>query len=153
MAQPPKVFQKLVEGSISGTSTFAIQNSKLLFPAIRILVPGGVVVDSVQVKSALQYKLQHTSYIAEVTVHHGWNNSNTGLEPEISCSVSLYHKDWDLLMASGDGVERPTALAVDSLFPDESRSGNGISSFLTHIQTLQGLISPVITGMSVPVNA
>jgi len=143
MSQTPKVFQKLVEGSISGTSTFATENSRLIYPAVRLLVPEGVVVDKVLVRSALQYKLQNTSYIAEVAVYHGWDSSNTKQVPVTNCGISLYHKDWDLLMAPDEGIEGSKALDMRSLFPDESGADDGISSFLTHVQTLQRFVSLV----------
>jgi hypothetical protein len=141
MSQPPKVFQKLVEGSISGTSTFATENSRLVFPAVRLLVPEGVVVDKVLVRSALQYKLLNTSYIAEVAVYHGWNSSDTKQVPVTSCGISLYHKDWDLLMTPDEGIEGSKALDMRSLFPDESGTDDGISNFLAHVQTLRWFVS------------
>jgi hypothetical protein len=140
MLQPPKVFQKLVEGSISGTSTFASEKTRLLYPAVRLLVPGGVDVDNVLVRSTLQYKLLNTSYIAQVAVYHRWNSSDTKYAPVTNCGISLYHKDWDLLMTPEEGIECPKALDITSLFPDESCAKDGISSFLAHVQTLRSFV-------------
>lgn len=144
MSQPSKVFQSLVEGSICGTSTFATEKSSLIYPTIRLLVPQGIVVEKVLVRSAFQYKLQNTSYIAEVAVYHGWNNASTKQKPLTNCGVSLYHKDWDVLMTPDEGIVGPMDLDMRSLFPDESGADDGgISSFLAHVQTLQRFVNLV----------
>lgn len=143
MSQPSKNFQSLVEGSICGTSTFATEKSSLIYPAIRLLVPRGIVVEKVLVRSALQYKLQNTSYIAEVAVYHGWNHGDTTEKPLTNCGVSLYHKDWDLLMTPDEGIEGLRGLDMRSLFPDESGADDGISNFLAHVQTLEWFVSLV----------
>ena len=137
MPQPLKIFQKLVENSISGTSTFVTEKSSLVYPSVRLLVPQGTVVERVR---AFQYKLQNTSYIAEVAMYNGWNNADTRQEPLTNCGVSLYHKDWDLLMTLDEGIEGPTGLDIRSLFPDEFGPGDGIPSFLAHVQTLQRFV-------------
>lgn len=143
MSQPSKIFQGLVEGSIYGTSTFATEKSSLIYPAVRLLIPQGIIVEKVLVRSALQYKLQNTSYIAEVAVYHGWNGADTKQEPLTNCGISLYHKDWDLLMTPDEGIEGLRGLNMRSLFPDESGADDGISSFLAHVQTLQWLVNLV----------
>jgi hypothetical protein len=143
MLQPLKIFQNLVVGSISGTSTFTTEKRSLIYPAIRLLVSEGIVVHKVLVRSALQYKIQHTSYITEVAVFHGWNSRDTKQEPLTNCGITLYHKDWDLLMTPDEGIEGPRGLDMGSLFPDESGTDNGFSSFLAHVQTLQRFVSLV----------
>ena len=149
MSHPPKVFQRLVEGSIFGTSSFATGNSRLSYPAVKLRVPEGVVVDKVLVRSALQYKLLNTSYIAEVAIYNGWNSNDTRQVPVTSCGVSLYHKDWDLLMTPDEGGEGTRVLDMGSLFPDASGAEEGLSNFLAHNQTLQRFISHVTIDASV----
>lgn len=141
MLDPPKVFQKLIEGSICGTSTFAVGKARFLYPTVRLLAPEGIVVDNVLVRSTLQYKLINTSYIAQVAVYHGWNSSDAKQALVPNCGISLYHKDWDLLMTPDEGIECPKPLDIRSLFPDESCADDGISSFLAHVQTLRWYVS------------
>jgi hypothetical protein len=143
MSQPLRIFQKLVEDSISGTSTFVTEKSSFIYPTIRLLVPQGTVVERVLLRSAFQYKLQKTSYIAEMAIYNGWNNADTKQEPLINCGVSLYHKDWDLLMTPDEGIQGPRGLDIRSLFPDELGPDDGIPSFLAHVQTLQRFVSLV----------
>lgn len=144
MLQPMKAFQNLVVGTnISGTSTFCTEKLNFSYPAIRLLVPQAIVVEGVRVRSALKYRLSGTGYIAEVTIYHQFNSGDTRLEPLTNCGISLYHKDWDLLMTPDDGMEGLRGLDMMSLFPDEFGADDGFTQFLAHIQTLQRFVNLV----------
>jgi hypothetical protein len=144
MLQPMKAFQNLVVGTtISGTSTFATEKLNLSYPAIRLLVPQGIVVETARVRSALKYRLSGTGYIAEVEVYHQWSSGDRRLEPLTNCGISLYHKDWDLLMTPDEGIAGLGGLDMMSLFPDESGADDGFSRFLAHVQTLQEFVNLV----------
>ncbi len=144
MLQPIKAFQNLAVGTtISGTAKFATEKLSFNYPTIRLLVPQGIVVEKVRVRSAFQYTLRDTPYIVEVAVYHEWDDEETKEEPLTNCGISLYHKDWDLLMTPDEDIEAPRCLNMESLFPDESVVEDGLSKFLAHVQTLQWFVNLV----------
>lgn len=137
IVKPPKAFQNVVVGSLSGTTTDCTESTSFNYPSVKLQVSHGIVVDEVWIRSMLHYKLKNTPYIVEVAIYREWKNGDTKQKPLINCGVSFYHKDWDLLMIPDEGIQGLRDWNTESLFPKEPGADDGFSQFLAHVQVLK----------------
>ncbi len=137
IAKPPQAFRDLVAKSLSSTSTPVKDQFGFAFPSVALHVPMGVVVNEACIRSVLQYMLQGTSYVVEVTIYRRLDVR--GAVTSTDCAISLYDVDWDHLMGP-EGVTEEREWKEDLFFKNTSTSETGISDFQAKVRTVQHIL-------------
>jgi hypothetical protein len=62
--------------------------------------------------------------------------------PSVLCGVSLYNREWDVVMSPEEGVidDRNWDVGLTELFPNDPGFDNGFSDFLSKIKIVQSFL-------------
>lgn len=149
----PTQLQKMVEGSITTRSLIRLDSLGLPYPGVKPIPCSGATIKEVVVKSVIEYALNETDYVVELTLFRSWLGSDTRGDPILSTGVAMYHKDWD------DEMGRLTATAGDRSWAEPLKTffgkgfekdeldigSNGIERFIAEIEMIQDLLVEATT--------
>ncbi|KAI9732508.1 MAG: hypothetical protein M1818_007546 [Claussenomyces sp. TS43310] len=142
--KPTRDLQNLI-GMCKPSTTGRVDSNGLLYPSVSLSTPPGIAIDEVLVKSVTRYRVLRTPFLVEITIYHRWNTPDTAGDPLTQCGVTLYNKDWDLLLSPRDRVPdlRGFSRGLDELFPSLSDNQSGFAGFVDSITRVQGILSKV----------
>jgi hypothetical protein len=88
-------------------------------------------------RSVIQYALQNSGFVVELSFYRTWYGPDTKPEPQIAASISMFHPQWDWQMES---MENSTAgrnwkRGLSNFFE------NGFDAFFNEVQEIQELLS------------
>jgi hypothetical protein len=138
----PQEFYGLAVNSSVGKSADRADQLGWPYPSIVLQVPPGVTVDNTWIKSIIRYRIMDTSYILEASVYRRWQGPDTKKEPSVLCGVSVYNKEWDILMSPEESViqGRNWAIGLNELFPNAAGPNSGFSDFISKIKIVQSFL-------------
>lgn len=145
----PIALQALIESSISGASRIRYDSLGFSYPAFSPRASHNIQVRRVVVKSVLQYVLEASGHVIEVSIYREWPSHNTSTEPEISSGFTVGHPQWDILMESREGTtsERGWKGQLEDFFvPESVNGGDGFIDFLDRIKQIQGILCAAAVG-------
>ena len=138
-------FYGLAVNCLVGKSANGADDLGLSYPSVVLQVPPGITVDNTLIKSVIRYRIIDTSYILEATIYRRWQGSNTKNEPSVLSGVSVYNREWDILMSQEESVIRDhnSTMGLNELFPSDSGPSSGFSDFVSKIKTIQSFLEGI----------
>jgi hypothetical protein len=97
-------------------------------------------IDSVVLRSTIQYKLVESGCIVEISIYRTWNGHDTKTEPVIETSVSMFHQDWEWQLAKTTDV-RDWDDHLTPLFSNGTTDKTGIAVFFEEVGEIQSDLS------------
>lgn len=111
----------------------------LLYPSVQLLPHPNIRIHETCVRSVEQYRLTGTPYILEAAIYRRWNGGDTTIDPSAAYGLTLYNKEWDILMSPTKHT-RDLGSEVCDFFPG-SNFAIGLSDFLDHIQKVRQILN------------
>ena len=132
-----KEFEKLIEGSIS--KHHRVDSLPIRYPQVHPdpRYNPELQITKLVMRSVIQYALQNSGFVVELSFYRTWYGLDTKLEPQIAASISMFHPQWDWQMES---MENSTAgrnwkRGLSNFFE------NGFDAFFNEVQEIQDLLS------------
>jgi hypothetical protein len=132
-----KEFEKLIEGSIS--KHHRVDSLPIRYPQVHPdpRYNPELQITKLVMRSVIQYALQNSGFVVELSFYRTWYGPDTKPEPQIAASISVFHPQWDMEMES---MENSTAgrnwkRGLNNFFE------NGFEAFLSEVQEIQQLVS------------
>jgi hypothetical protein len=132
-----KEFEKLIERSIS--KHHRVDSLPIRYPQVHPdpRYNPELQITKLVMRSVIQYALQNSGFVVELSFYRTWHGPDTKLEPQIAASISMFHPQWDMEMES---MENSTAgrnwkRGLSNLFE------KGFEVFLNEVQEIQELLS------------
>lgn len=132
-----KEFEKLIEGSIS--KHHRVDSLPIRYPQVHPdpRYNPELQITKLVMRSVIQYALQNSGFVVELSFYRSWYGPDTKPEPQIAASISMFHPRWDLEMES---MENSTAgrnwkRGLSNFFE------NGFDTFFNEVQEIQELLS------------
>lgn len=91
---PPEL-RTLIKDSVPTNTRLRIDPLGLQFPDVSPRPTDPVCISSVWVRSIIQYRMNESGYIVEIAIYRRWEAATTEGPPEMFCSISMFHPDWD----------------------------------------------------------
>lgn len=138
----------MLRKSITSKTPQKIDELGLPYIAVEPVAPFSNRIDSVVVRSVIQFKLITSGYIVEIAIYRSWEGNNTKVKPEMEASVSLYHPSWDTAL---ENIVKTSAMrdwagdATLAQFYNNSATdeGCGVEAFRDAVEIIQELLSSV----------
>ncbi|KAH8775846.1 hypothetical protein BGZ57DRAFT_365462 [Hyaloscypha finlandica] len=132
-----KEFEKLIEGSIS--KHHRVDSLTIRYPQVHPdpRYNPELQITKLVMRSVIQYALQNSGFVVELSFYRTWYGPDTKPEPQIAASISMFHPQWDWQMES---MENSTAgrnwkRGLSNFFE------NGFDAFFNEVQEIQDLLS------------
>jgi hypothetical protein len=132
-----KEFEKLIEGSIS--KHHRVDSLPIRYPQVHPdpRYNPELQITKLVMRSVIQYALQNSGFVVELSFYRTWYGPDTKPEPQIAASISMFHPQWDWEMES---MENSTAgrnwkRGLSNFFE------NGFDAFFNEVQEVQELLS------------
>jgi hypothetical protein len=114
-----------------------VDSFNLKYPQIHPRSSTELQINSLVMRSVIQYAFQGSGYIVEITLDRTWDGPDTTTEPGMTANVAMFHPQWDWEMES---IEQSTdgrnwKRGLSTFFE------NGFENFLAAVQTIQGFLS------------
>lgn len=136
--------ENMIRNSVTTRTAQLIDPLGLPYPAIRPIPPAPVKIDSVVLRSSIQYKTRDSGYIVDISIYRSWEGGDLTGIPEMKSGMSFYHPSWEsatenIEKSSFDrGWDSSLSHFFDNGFTPESR---GIKTFRTEVEIVQGFLS------------
>ncbi|KAE9377173.1 hypothetical protein N431DRAFT_555423 [Stipitochalara longipes BDJ] len=130
-----KEFESLIEGSIS--KRHRIDSLNMRYPWVLPRHSTELQITKLVMRSVIQYALQSTGFVIEISFYRTWYGQDTREEPQIAAGISMYHPQWDLEMESIENSTqgRNWKRDLSNFFED------GFDDFLNELRGVQELLS------------
>lgn len=86
--------------------------------------------------------MKESGYILEIVIYRKWAATTTQGDPEMFCSVSMFHPDWDdeTRDLSTKSSGRNWKNDLSNFFKKVDESKTGLEYFLSQVRRVQGYI-------------
>ncbi|KHJ33093.1 hypothetical protein EV44_g0984 [Erysiphe necator] len=141
LSLPPEL-RTLIKDSIPVNNRFRIDALGMQYPDIAPSPSHLVFISSVIVRSIIQYRMKSSGFIIEIAIYREWIGAITKGEPEIFCSISMFHPCWDdeTQDLSNKTYGRAWKNDLSNFFIESDQHTTGLEYLLAQIRTVQDYI-------------
>ncbi|KAI1008014.1 hypothetical protein K3495_g227 [Podosphaera aphanis] len=142
VATLPLELRNLIQDSVPTQTKLREDSLGLQFPDVTPKSSHCVFISTVCVRSVVQYRMKDSGYIVEIVIYREWMAPTTKGKPIISCSVSMFHPDWDdqTQDLSSKSYGREWKNDLSDFFKAHTDCDDGFEYFLTQVRTIQKYI-------------
>lgn len=138
----PLELRTLIEDSVPTKTRLRTDVLGLQFPDVTPKPSHSIFISSIWISSAIKYRMKESGYILEIVIYRKWAATTTQGDPEMFCSVSMFHPDWDdeTRDLSTKSSGRNWKNDLSNFFKKVDESKTGLEYFLSQVRRVQGYI-------------
>lgn len=141
----PRQLEDMLRSSITASTPQRIDELGIRYVAVKPLAPFSYQINSVVVRSTVQFRTADSGYIVEIAIYRQWEGNNTNATPAMKSGINLFHPMWDSALESIEKTSGAREWEGDAtlaaFFNNGATSlGCGFGVFLNEVEVIQEVL-------------